>query len=313
MGPSGATNLAVGDVINALKFLQKTVPAFGGSASKITLAGQSSGASMIRALLAAPSVSTLFKSAILQSDPMVSPSFIAFCLTITDLPMKDFGFLSTGTQQTLQTYYNQQINCSPSDTACLNNLPLNTIIDAQMNLMGNAVNLDAAAGRNEPIRPVMDGTVITSPLDSTAAFPTVTKPLLVTTVTQEAAFAIYSAFPDPVPENQLSGICAFTFGPDRANAVVSAPIYTPVPALDGSVDARVQLQNIGTDYLWKCSAWTFTRSWVQNGGTAFVGQFTVGATYPGNEIVPYCLQPGVVCHQDDIQIVVSLPSLKIFS
>jgi len=42
---------------------------------------------------------------------------------------------------------------------------------------------------------------------------------------------------------------------------------------------------------------------VQNGGTAYVGKYLVGATYPGNEGVPYCTQPGIVCHQDDIEIV----------
>lgn len=71
MSPDGTTNLAVKDVINAIKFLRNIVPAFGGSHCKITLAGQSSGATMIRALLATPSASSLFKSAILQSDPMV--------------------------------------------------------------------------------------------------------------------------------------------------------------------------------------------------------------------------------------------------
>ena len=72
MAPSGQTNLAVKDTVTSLQFLKKIVPAFGGSASKITLAGQSSGANMIRALLAVPSASSLFRSAILQSDPMVS-------------------------------------------------------------------------------------------------------------------------------------------------------------------------------------------------------------------------------------------------
>jgi len=71
MAPSGTTNLAVRDAINCLKFLKKVIPSFGGTSSKITLAGQSSGATMIRALLAAPSASALFQSAILQSDPMV--------------------------------------------------------------------------------------------------------------------------------------------------------------------------------------------------------------------------------------------------
>ena len=71
MAPNGETNLAVKDVINALNVLKAGVPMIGGSASKITIAGQSSGATMVRTLLAIPSASSLFSSAILQSDPMV--------------------------------------------------------------------------------------------------------------------------------------------------------------------------------------------------------------------------------------------------
>lgn len=86
MAPNSATNLAVGDVINSLQFLKRVVPAFGGSNSKITLAGQSSGADMIRSLLAAPSASSLFESAILQSDPMVSVISNPYGPFSTELP-----------------------------------------------------------------------------------------------------------------------------------------------------------------------------------------------------------------------------------
>ena len=58
--------------MTALNFLGQVIPSFGGSPSKITLGGQSSGASLIRSLLAAPSTSSLFRYGILQSDPMVS-------------------------------------------------------------------------------------------------------------------------------------------------------------------------------------------------------------------------------------------------
>jgi len=70
--PDGRTNFAVRDVIASLQFLRKVLPSFGGNISKITLAGQSSGAHMIRALLATPSAATLFQSAILHSDPTVN-------------------------------------------------------------------------------------------------------------------------------------------------------------------------------------------------------------------------------------------------
>ena len=72
LSPSGQGNLAVKDMMTALRFLQKFLPSFNGDTSKVTITGQSSGASMVRALLATPSASSLFKSAMLHSDPMVT-------------------------------------------------------------------------------------------------------------------------------------------------------------------------------------------------------------------------------------------------
>lgn len=79
-----------------------------------------------------------------------------------------------------------------------------------------------------------------------------------------------------------------------------------MPALAGDqiVDARVQLEKLGTDEVWRCATWTFARSWTQHGGRAFVAQYTVGATYPDNTAIPFCSGAGVVCHEDDIEIVV---------
>jgi len=173
-----------------------------------------------------------------------------------------------------------------------------------MNTFGAAVSLDPAAGRNMPIRPVLDGAFITSPLDLSGTFPAQSKPLLITSTANEAGFGIYNVFGQPVPPTSLQYICDATFGPDRTNVILANPLYSPVLAPDGTCDIRTQLQTIGTDYLWRCSSWSFARSWVQNGGTAYVAQYVLGASYPGNEVVPYCTQPGVVCHQDDIEIVV---------
>ena len=73
MAPSGDANQAVKDVLTCLKFLRKVLPSFGGDVSKVALAGQSSGANLIRALLAAPPAAPYFHSAISHSDPMVRP------------------------------------------------------------------------------------------------------------------------------------------------------------------------------------------------------------------------------------------------
>ncbi|KZT26637.1 alpha/beta-hydrolase [Neolentinus lepideus HHB14362 ss-1] len=295
MAPSGATNLAMVDLINALGFLRNVVPSFGGDTSHITIAGQSSGANMVRAMLAIPSASSMFNNAIIQSDPM------------------DYGFLSTSTQQTMQTYFNGLLNCSTSDTSCLNAISLDGLIDAQMDLFSNAYTLDPSATQSEPMRPVHDGNLITTTLDSSSAFPSVSKSVLVSTVLNEAGLTIYGNFDSPLPESSWEPVVNQTFGTSRTEMICNSSQYAASQFVSGggatsnasesTVDARAQLQELGTDYIWKCSSWTFARNWVSNGGTVYAGLYIIGSSYPGNSDVSYCTDTGVVCHQDDIQIV----------
>ncbi|KAJ7112387.1 alpha/beta-hydrolase [Mycena crocata] len=281
MAPSGATNLAVKDTINAMNFLAKVVPSFGGKADKITLAGQSSGAGMIRALLATPSASSLFQSAILQSDPI------------------NYGFLNASTQVSLQGAYNDLTGCAASDKACQAALSVDAILDAQVTLSNDAPEIDASTGFAEPIRPVRDGTLITTPLDLTASFPSVNKPILLSNVKNEAGPTIYGMFTASIGTSLFAPVCDQSLGPDRTALVQSSPFYN----LANVADTRVPLETLGTDYMWRCPTWSLARSWVGNGGKAFVGVYVTGATYPANNGIAFCLQSGSVCHQDDIEIV----------
>ena len=305
MPPNRQTNLAVKDAINSLKFLNKVLPSFGGDTSRVTVAGQSAGASMIRALLASPSADSYFRSAIIQSDTMVR--FHVFSLLICGLSeIQDYGFLSNGSQQALQNYFNGLLSCSSSDSTCLDSLSINTILNAQDTYTSNAVMQDPSAGVAEPIRPTRDGVLITSPLDSTAPFPHVTKTLLVTSVLNEAGFTIYGGFPGGLDPTTYIDTVTGAFGNQSATLLLAQPSYAiPAAVESGTPDVRLQLEQMGTDQVWRCPSWTFTRNWVTNGGTVYTGEFMVGATYPGNEAVPFCTQPGSVCHQDDIEIVVS--------
>ncbi|KAI0685484.1 Alpha/Beta hydrolase protein [Cytidiella melzeri] len=284
LAPSGKVNLAANDIITALHFLQKVLPSFGGSASKITLAGQSSGANMIRGMLAIPSASSLFQSAILQSDPM------------------DYGFLSSGTQQTLQNYFNGLFSCASSDTACWNSQSIDDILSAQDNLVNAASTLDLSTGVGEPIRLVRDGSLITTPLDSTAPFPSVSKPILVTNVKDEAGVSIYGNVP-AITADIYAEVVVGTFGTNETAKILANPNYAALSSPD-DVDQRPVLEQLGTDQIWRCPGWTFARNWVGHGGNAFVGLYVVGASYPGNtDVTDFCAEDGVVCHQDDIEIV----------
>ena len=226
--------------------------------------------------------------------------------SLTSMYFQDFGFLRPSTQNVMQNYFNSQFTCAANNTTCLNGLNISSIITAGMETFQTAFTLDPAAGQGEPLRPLLDGSFISAPLDLSGEFPTQIKPLLITTVAQEAGLTIYGLFPQPLPEPALGNICSATFGPNRTGVILANPLYVPP---NGSHDIRPQLEEIGTDSMWRCSSWSFARSWVQNGGTAFVGKYVVGASYPGNGAVSYCSQPGIVCHQDDIEIVVSFRDL----
>lgn len=222
-------------------------------------------------------------------------------------PLKDFGFLTTSVHQEVLGNFTQNLNCSTTNTSCLNSLSLSSIMSAQTTLINAAANneLDPAAGASEPIRPVRDNSLITNPLDLTASFPQQSKPIIVSTVRNEAALTIYGNFPTAVDSSLYEQLVLFTFGNPRTTRILNTALYAISPAVNGvEADQRPQLEELGTDQIWRCAAWTFARNWVGSGGAAYVGEYQLGATYPGNEGVPFCTAAGSVCHQDDIEIIV---------
>lgn len=64
-------NFAIRDAILALQVIRSNIGAAGGDPTKVTVGGQSSGASLTRTLLGAPAAKGLYRGMILQSDTMV--------------------------------------------------------------------------------------------------------------------------------------------------------------------------------------------------------------------------------------------------
>ncbi|EJD51156.1 alpha/beta-hydrolase [Auricularia subglabra TFB-10046 SS5] len=273
------SNLGVRDLITALNFVQKLLPAFGCDKNAVTVAGQSSGASMIRALLAAPSASSLFSKAILHSDTA------------------DYGFFKPSTITTFQNSLFSSLNCSVSNAACQSALSLSSIIAAQQDLMSSAPGLDPASAGPVPIRPVVDNQIITSTL--TTSFPASLKPLLITTVKHEAGPVIFGGVP-AVPDALYAAVLQSVIPDSRSQSILDSKFY----GLGASNDAvRDSLVTIVTDLAFRCPDWALARAWSSRGGKIYAGMFLAGATHPANDGIAFCKQPGVVCHQDDIPII----------
>ncbi|MEU7576694.1 carboxylesterase family protein [Streptomyces sp. NPDC041068] len=65
--PGAPANRGLLDVLAALRWVHDTIPSFGGDPGKVTVFGQSAGATIICALLATPEAKGLFRGAIVQS------------------------------------------------------------------------------------------------------------------------------------------------------------------------------------------------------------------------------------------------------
>jgi carboxylesterase type B len=154
-------------------YVKTEIKAFGGDPSRVTLAGQSSGAELIKTLLVTPSATSLFARAILQSAPLDSHDH-------TIAVGNKIGALAAS-----------NLDCTTA--ACLISASVTTILDAQ------AVTLYAVQGDTDysvrvtesPLRPVVDGKLVTrefrTVVASGQALDGPTKPLIFTTMEDENA------------------------------------------------------------------------------------------------------------------------------
>lgn len=283
---SNKGNLALQDLVTALTFLHCVLPHFGGSPNtpQLTLAGQSSGASLIRAILGTPAASSLFHNAWLHSDPL------------------DYGFLTPDALTTLREAWVTELGCSGT---CAETMVLETLLEHQSNLFNEAFTLGPEFYPSSPLRPSPGGPFIVHTFTDSAAFPPASqlKPIVITTVKNESAPSVFSFFPDsqgPISQSTFDDFLVENIGQNRTAEVLDSPFYQ----FNSTVDLRTVISIISTDAVWRCPSWVLAENWAAHGGTKqYTGLFTVGITYPPNQDTPECTQPGVVCHQDDIKVV----------
>ncbi|KAF8759629.1 Alpha beta-hydrolase [Rhizoctonia solani] len=267
---------------------------FWGDINKITLAGQSSGAQMIRALLGTPSASGLFSYAALHSDTM------------------DYGFYKPQTITDLQTQLYTNTSgplAACNDSACQMGISLPDIISAQEEMRNKVQNMYPVTLSGSPIRPVHDGQLLQYTMTGNSFPPAANmKPVLVMTVKDEAGNSIGTNLPAGFPASYFAIPVTTFLGTGRTSTIETSGNYDPdaygaqAGYTNDSDNTRNAITQLFTDGYWRCPSWTFSRSWASKGGVVYTGEFQNGATYYANQNNAYCKQSGMVCHQDDIYI-----------
>jgi len=123
----GSGNNGIRDQVQALRWVQQNIAAFGGNPRQVTVGGQSAGAKNVAALMAAPEAKGLFQRAIMES----------------------------GSAQTVHTLQQAQSvrSLMPFSASQLRTMDVNELLDAQSKLL-------AAYPANYPFRPVVDGSFL---------------------------------------------------------------------------------------------------------------------------------------------------------
>jgi carboxylesterase type B len=92
---------------------------------------------------------------------------------------------------------------------------------------------------------------------------------------------------------------AAVIGPSRAETISSSPFFTFDPSDPDTT--RDTLSAVGTLFFWTCSNQFISLAYTSQ-ANVYLYQLQVGFTFPDNEDDGMCLKSGVVCHEDDIEL-----------
>jgi hypothetical protein len=141
----------------------------------------------------------------------------------------DYGFYKPDTITNLQTqlYTNTQGPLAAcSDSACQMAVSVPDIISAQEQMRNDVQGMYPVTASGSPIRPVHDGQLLQFTMTGNS-FPSVTKPVLVMTVKDEAGNSIGTNLPPGFPDRYFNSTVSQFYGASRGLTIVVSENYNP--------------------------------------------------------------------------------------
>lgn len=181
-------NLALRDILLALRWVQRNIATFGGDPSRVTLFGESAGGGLVTTLLATPSAEGLFHRAIAQSSPASS------------VYGEDRAF---GVARRVLT----EVGISAGDAGELRDVPLKEVMQAVLKVFGD---VPAEAPGTIAFAPVVDGELVPeSPVQVLREGRGLPVPLIIGTNKDEASMFKFLKSPlVPVSDARILGMLA---------------------------------------------------------------------------------------------------------
>lgn len=229
------TNFAVKDTIMALKWIKDNISNFGGNPNLVTVFGNSSAGSIIRALMSTTEAAGLFNNVINQSDP------------------EAYGFNKRAvSQDIISDYFLSLLNCK--DKQCVKSLSIDAILSAQSQTIEWAfVEGESNLSINPAYTfgPVIDNELLHEDYSEYLAYGNLPNQvdMIIGFTRDEAGATINQELPSPVPNSYLVPTLDSLLGTARTTVLMNSNVYH----LSNGTDAvRDLLVEFGTDYYWKC-------------------------------------------------------------
>ncbi|KAG0337590.1 hypothetical protein BG004_007581 [Podila humilis] len=278
-------NLATRDQIAALQWVQKNIAAFGGDPKLVTVMGESAGGWSTRSLLSAPSAFGLYKNIISQSDPI-------------GMPFSDSTLAAEIGKRLLEN-----LGCSGSDLACVQNKTTDQVNVAQLSAMSEARQTPGNEWIMEDAiyRPFVDGDLIPGDFEELVRNGkyNVRANILWGSVKDEFGAFISQFATKPVPESDMDAALQNIDGDtERYEELMTSPYYKLNDSDSDTV--RDQFSKAATDLYWTCPYQSLSRQ-VAKRSKVFTYMFNHGRSYNsvlGGNITDFCLNR--TCHADDI-------------